>query len=67
MSEWIKCSERMPEDYLPVLAFFDGLTTRLVYFDSTSKCWWLADNPSYIGDFSPSHWMPLPPPPREET
>ena len=56
MSEWIKCSERLPEEKVVVLTWdgYDICTAYRVrdYWNDT------------IG--WPTHWMPLPAPPAED-
>ena len=72
--EWIKCSERMPEDGEGVLAFhIEEYQVVVCWFPeeeifvgeySRGKGWWGRD-----GDLEPqpsyTHWMPLPKPPTE--
>ncbi|WP_261118954.1 DUF551 domain-containing protein [Serratia ficaria] len=73
MSEWIKCSERMPEPETPVLIMNNGvIRIGEVRWDSPSheesyqafKYW---DDPNDDGQpwevFDITHWMPLPKPP----
>lgn len=68
MTEWIKCSDRMPEEMQTVL-FFDKYDTG----DTRIKCgWWSArswrpnaevEENGFIESITPnavSHWMPLP-------
>lgn len=60
---WIKCSERLPEDGLTVLlyerpdelwfGYFDGEPEAIVFFGAGSK------------RKNITHWMPLPEPPKE--
>ncbi len=64
MSEWIKCSEQMPELGQDVLCInIDGDYETCLYTKG-----WHSGNPffaSCAGDFFPTHWMPLPEPPKE--
>src|SRR5271166_3270104 len=66
MTEWIKCSERLPEDYQSVLAWIIPINTMVVcYFTKKdgklvwavpySHSWWDLDLVSY--------WHSLPQPP----
>lgn len=59
MSEWIKCSERMPEPYEYVLVT-DGFVGCEVMRVNSDGYWGPAKS-LYRGDIS--HWMPLPEPP----
>lgn len=65
MSEWIKCSERMPEFYYSVLAtdeHEDMVIAMPVFLDAGDRCAFTLSN----GDiFIATHWMPLPQPPTE--
>lgn len=61
MTEWIKCSDRLPTDFEHVLVFdeTEGICRGYVWNDSWSH------HPlgSYAGDgclFHVTHWMPLP-------
>lgn len=66
MSEWIKCSERMPEEGADVIVY-DGLRQvhEGCYFQyGDSVVWEIPSyNPSYYGEVNVTHWMPLPEPP----
>ena len=70
MSEWIKCSERMPEDGEQVLCWFtplgkDKSHPTILYYKAEKE----SDRHSH---FSPiredliTHWMPLPEPPHDK-
>ena len=74
MSEWIKCSERMPPEHVGVLVTDGYLVTAaewgpIKYKDGRVVPWW--DGHCFSGhewefDFSNTsitHWMPLPSPP----
>lgn len=68
MSQWIKCSERMPEEGENVIVY-DNLKQvhecfYLRYGDHVS--WEIYSyNPSYYDEVNVTHWMPLPEPPQE--
>ena len=55
MSEWVKCSERMPEDGVPVLVT-DGFVVLIGSYDGF-------DGGDYYWTEFATHWMPLPEPP----
>lgn len=65
MSEWIKCSERMPKLEQEVLCVdqFDNYEAAIY-----TKGYFKESNPFFAvtaGEFHPTHWMPLPEPPKE--
>lgn len=62
MSEWIKCSERMPDDFEDVLVT-DGDNVEVMW-RHRSGLWdyWAPRNPN-ISSNDVTHWMPLPEPP----
>lgn len=77
--EWIKCSERLPEndDYVLVYNFKDGISTG--FFKSSDIDYYIeSDGSKFYTDtgwqtgyewapyMSPTHWMPLPKPPNKE-
>ena len=68
MSEWIKCSERLPEKSCEVIAMTKAHGVVCAYFDSWTKTY---KNKS-VSVYAPkkqaffTHWMPLPPAPEEE-
>ena len=56
VSDWIQCSERMPDIDVEVLAYFDGyIYIDSLYYDKNLKEYWWQGN-----DKLPTHWMPLP-------
>lgn len=66
MGEWIKCSERMPEEGEDVIVY-DGLgqVHEGCYFRYGDGVVWEIPsyNPSYYDEVNVTHWMPLPEPP----
>lgn len=67
MSQWIKCSERMPEEGKPVLVVssIGGVVQDNVYeWDGITWCDF-RDDYDELGMDVFSHWMPLPQPPKE--
>ncbi len=67
MGEWIKVSERLPEENTEVLAYCTELKhkVQVLTFDE-NKLWWdyyrQNGRAKYWGV---THWQPLPPPPPE--
>jgi len=69
--EWIRCSERMPEDGVYVIvATVDTTWVETHFVESESftgvRMWYSANEdtePRPLQSFT--HWMPLPPPPTE--
>lgn len=57
MSEWIKCSEKLPEYGQDIIVF--APMTELISFRTVMQ---------YLGHLNPSitYWMPLPKPPEDK-
>ena len=61
MSQWIKCSDRMPERFTDSLVT-DGERVGVKWWDGDKwDCWAENDFVIYSGDIT--NWMPLPEPP----
>jgi len=65
--EWIKCSERMPENGQPVIVVCAvGNTVQNNVYDWDGKTW--SDFRNDYGEYEQhvfTHWMPMPKPPSE--
>lgn len=63
MSKWIKCSERMPEEFEEVLVS-DGANVEVMWLDCYGlwDCWVDGEDRMVCSDVV-THWMPLPEPP----
>lgn len=62
--KWIKCSERMPEADVSVLALWNG-GIQVLFVHSSTGLWDDGDFWSCIDHDEVTHWMPLPQPPEE--
>ena len=64
MSQWIKCSERMPMARRDVIITGMDMVPRVAWFNDRKDAWYVTG----LGWFSRdevSHWMSLPEPPQE--
>lgn len=65
MTEWIKCSERMPGHGLPVLVVGNDVVQKNIYeWDGSTWQDWRGDYDE-CPESAFTHWMPLPEPPTE--
>lgn len=69
--EWIKTSERLPEDEKTVLVYREALNdiifAECLVLDSGHKRRWYYDRTEFFaGKDLVTHWQPLPKPPTEE-
>ncbi|MBX6982934.1 DUF551 domain-containing protein, partial [Providencia rettgeri] len=58
--QWVKCSDKMPETDVRVMAVWNGMPTILCLFSRTGL-WDDGDFYSCIPLEDVTHWMPLPP------
>lgn len=58
MSEWIKCTENLPEQGIKCLVF--DAETKYISINIIME-----DGKWYVG-YNITHWMPLPQPPKEK-
>jgi hypothetical protein len=65
MSEWISTKDRLPEIEQDALIYLDGycFIARRVEDDRG----WIGFNGYVLGEDVPTHWMPLPDPPKEQS
>lgn len=70
MSEWISVEERLPEKKQDVLMYFNSGNMAVGWWHDEDEhiTFWCAytDDGFYTDcDYMPTHWMPLPDPPKE--
>jgi len=68
MSEWIKCSERMPpvgENFLLFCEMTDGVKViKVGRLSEMKRIYWFG-NDEWLQKKRITHWMPLPEPPKD--
>lgn len=65
MSQWIKCSERIPPVNVAVLVCVNDVVQKNVFcWDGEAWCDWYDEYDELAQDIF-THWMPLPEPPQE--
>lgn len=70
--DWISVKNRLPKKKKDVLMFFRGGNMAVGFWysgDETVTFWAAYTDDGYYADCDcePTHWMPLPEPPKEET
>lgn len=74
MDKWISVKDRLPEYNTDVLVYaigksYDSVITITSYTDSKfgfAIKYWIEPWQYFFYDYTITHWMPLPPPPKEE-
>ena len=68
MPEWISVKDRLPKDGRRVLVFIPvylaELRVNIGKYSSWRNIWYVGDMCG-VGGTQPTHWMPLPEPPKE--
>lgn len=65
MSEWVKCSERLPDGRRTVLVWLKGGVLPIIW-TWMGKNWAVNVTAEILGRHQDiTHWMPLPEPPKE--
>lgn len=79
MSEWIKCSERLPEERVDVMVYVGEFFPKIAYCEReekfleeaaamgripTPKIYYWIDSNDDSERVYPTHWQPLPEPPQ---
>lgn len=65
MSEWISVKDRLPEDRVPVLTYGRKGSIGIEFVTDCSRTGHGIYFYARCGDYKPTHWMPLPEPPKE--
>ena len=65
--KWISVKDRMPNDVTPVLVFgyCCSVCHNIVIAEIEKGNWWLSGQGDDL-NFAPSHWKPLPNPPKNK-
>lgn len=71
--EWIKCSDRMPEEEIEVLIFMDNKFIDVAFYTITKydngKIYRMFETGDIMGGYEAeriTHWQPLPEPPIQD-
>ena len=78
--QWISVKDRLPKNQNPVLVYVPPYNSNeddfigyvgMAYYTSLGDGWWAGSDGAVYGAIgiihTPTHWMPLPQPPKEET
>lgn len=63
-NKWISVEDSLPEDNCQKLVYDKGVCVIADYWTLTRQ--WLTADPRVGFDYRPTHWMPLPSPPKEQ-
>ncbi len=65
MSDWVKLAEKVPQDGQDVLCYFgEIIPMEVLLFNKSLECFQLSGQSMDLIAEPPSHWMPLPEPPK---
>lgn len=65
MTEWVKCSDRLPEKDIGILIFWNG-NVRMAELQNTGSHFdFFVSGTFYLDGEDVTHWMPLPEPPND--
>jgi hypothetical protein len=67
MSQWVKTSDRMPDELQDVIGYWQGLMDMTLYRIIQGETHWWSEHKRRYVQLPPSHWHPLPQPPEDQS